>query len=62
MPDGSGCGSELLLDIGELGLRGRVSMLACIVILRQQLDGQNEVAALDALMILLAAVGCIEVG
>lgn len=54
MPGGSGCGSELLLDLGGVVLRDVLSMAACIVlhILRQQRDDRNGVAALDALMIL----------
>jgi hypothetical protein len=58
MPDGSGCGSELLLDLGGLVLRGVISMLACIV--RQRLDDRNGVAALEGVVILLAA-GCQKV-
>ena len=38
-----------------------ISVLACIIILRQQLDDRNGVAALDALMILLATLGCLKV-
>ncbi|MHC1575537.1 MAG: hypothetical protein ACXQTY_07040 [Candidatus Methanogasteraceae archaeon] len=49
-----GVRGELLLDLGGLVLRGVILMLACFF--RQQLDGQNGVAALDALMILQAAV------
>jgi len=51
--------SYWLISLGVV-LWGVISMLACIVTLRRQLDDRNGVAVLDALMILQAA-GCRKV-